>query len=82
MCNRAAERVGLNVIREAPATVDLHHRQPLPVGLLERRIIRDVDLAQVELELVAEIAHLLEGALAEMAAGGVVDDDPMDRCHA
>ena len=65
----------LNVVGEAPSAVDLDDRQPLPVGLLEGLVAGDVDLAQLEAELVAQRPHLLERALAEVAALGVVDDD-------
>ena len=61
-------------MKRLPA-VDLDHRQPLAIGLLEGRIAGDVDLAQLEPELVAEPPHLLERALAEMAPLRVVDDD-------
>ena len=69
-------------MKRLPA-VDLDHRQPLAVDLLERRVAGDVDLAQLEPELVAQRAHLLERALAEMTAGRVKDGDVglTDRCH-
>ncbi len=56
MCNRPAERVGLHVVGEAPPAVDLDDRQPLPVFGLEGGVAGDVDLAQVEAELLAELA--------------------------
>jgi hypothetical protein len=84
LCNRSAERLGLNVVGETAPAVDLDDRDPLPVDALERLVAGDVDLAQVEVELTAERPHLRERALAEMAALRVVDDDlaPRDRCPA
>jgi hypothetical protein len=75
LCNRTAEGVHLNVVRKAPFAVDLDDRQPLPVGLLQVLVPGDVDLAEVEAELVLQGPHLLERALAEVAAFRVVDDD-------
>jgi hypothetical protein len=84
LCNRTAEGVELNVVCEAPFAVDLDDRQPLPVYRLEARIAGDVDLAQLEAELIPQRPHLVESALAEVAAFGVVDDDlgVTGRCHA
>jgi hypothetical protein len=84
LCNRTAEGVDLYVVCEAPFAVDLDDRQPLPVGRLEGGIPGDVDLAQLEAELVTQCPHLVERALAEVAAFGVVDDDLRltGRCHA
>jgi len=75
LCNRTPEGVRLDVVREPPPAVDLDHRQPLPVGRLERRIAADVHLTELEAELVAELPHPDERALAQMAPVGVVDDD-------
>jgi hypothetical protein len=75
LCNRPPERVGLNVIGEPAATVDLHNGQPLPVFGLEDGVTGDVDLAQVEAELLPELGDHASSLLAEMAARGVVDDD-------
>ena len=75
MCNRSPEGLGLDVIGEATAAVDLHNRQPLPVFRLQGRIAADVHLAQLEAELVPERPHLCERALAQVAAFRVVDDD-------
>ena len=73
MCNRSAERFGLDVVRETAPAVDLDHRQPLPVLGLEGRVAADVDLAQVEADLVAERAHLRERPLAQVTAFSVVN---------
>jgi hypothetical protein len=70
------------VVRKTPPAVDLDDRDPLPVGGLERLVAADVDLAKLELELLAERPNLRQRALAEVAALGVVDDDLRDRCPA
>ena len=75
MCNRLAERIDLDVIREAPPSVDLHDGEPRAVFGFEPFVARDVDLAQREAELGLEIAHLRQRTLAEVAALRVVDDD-------
>jgi hypothetical protein len=75
LCNRSAERIELDVVREPPASVDLDDRQPLSIGRFELGIAGDVDLAQLEPELLVQAAHLLECALAQMAPLRVVDDD-------
>jgi ClpX C4-type zinc finger len=71
----SAECGFLHVIREAAAAVDLDHRDPLAVLLLEVGVAVDQDLAKLEAELVAEGAHQLERPPAEMTARCVVDDD-------
>jgi hypothetical protein len=75
LCNRPPERIRLHVVREAAPAVDLDHGQPFPVFGLEDGVAGDVDLAQVEAELLAELGDHATGLLAEMAALGVVDDD-------
>ena len=63
------------MVRESPPPVDLDHRQPFPVDRLELGIAGDVHLAQLEPELRAQPAYLLESAVAEVAALSVVDGD-------
>ena len=75
MCNRSTEGLGLDVVGETAPAVHLDDGQPLPVLGLERRVAADVHLAQLEAELVPELAHLCERALAQVAAFRVVDDD-------
>ena len=75
MCNRSPERVDLDVVREAPPSVDLDNRQPLAVRGLESRIAADVDLLEREAELVPERPQLPERPLAEVAPLCVVDGD-------
>jgi hypothetical protein len=75
LCNRSPEGVGLHVIREPAPAVDLHDRQPLAVFGLEGGVAGDVDLPQVEPELLPELGDHAAGALAQMAARGVIQDD-------
>jgi hypothetical protein len=75
LCNRTAEGIDLDVVREAPPAVDLDDRQPLAILGLELLVAGDVDLAELEAELVPEGSHLRQRPLAEVAALGVVDDD-------
>jgi len=75
LCNRSAEGVRLDVIREPAAAVDLDDRQPLPVLGLERGVAGDVHLAELEAQLSAEPRDDAAGALAEMAPLRVVEDD-------
>ncbi|HLY93641.1 MAG TPA: hypothetical protein VKP14_02240 [Gaiellaceae bacterium] len=75
MCNRSAQRFGLDVVREPAPAVDLDDGQPLPVFGLEGRVAADVDFPQIEAELVAERPHLCERALAQVTAFSVVNGD-------
>ena len=75
MCNRFSERIGLDVVGETAPAVDLHDREPLPILGLKGGVAPDVDLPQIEAELVAERADLLERALAQVATFGVKDAD-------
>ena len=75
MCNRSAEGVGLDVIREPAPAVDLHDRQPPAVLRLERLVAGDVHLPQVEAELLLELGDDAAGPLTQVAARGVIDDD-------
>jgi hypothetical protein len=70
------------VVGKTPPAVDLDHRDPLAVRRLELRVPADVDLSQLEAELHAQPAHLLERALAEVAALRVIDDYLRDRSPA
>ncbi len=63
------------MIRETAPPVDLDDGQPCAVLGLEGRVSGDVDLAQVEAELLPERCDHAAGALTQVAAGGVVDDD-------
>ena len=63
------------MIRETAPPVDLHHREPFAVLGLEGVVAGDVDLPKVEAELLLEVGDDAAGALAQVAARGVVDDD-------
>jgi hypothetical protein len=65
----------VHVVREAPPPVDLDDRDPLTVLGLETGIAVDRDLAQLEAELFLRRADDPPGRLAQMAAGGRVEDD-------
>jgi hypothetical protein len=71
----ATEGVGRDVVDERLRAVDLDHGDQLPVAGLERRIARDVHLAQLESELGAQLLQRSPGALAEMALRRVIEDD-------
>ena len=65
----------MNVVDEAPPTVDLDDRDPLAVLRLELGYAVDRDLAQREAELVARGGHDAAGCLAKMAARRGVERD-------
>jgi hypothetical protein len=75
LCNRTAEGIDLDVVREAAPSVDLDDGEPLAVLGLQRRVAGDVDLAEPEPEVGLEGPHLRQRPLAEVAAVRVVDDD-------
>ena len=56
------------MVDEAPAAVDLHHRDPLAVRRLELGITVDGDLAQLEAELVVCRGNDAPSRCAEVAA--------------
>ena len=72
----ATECAGIDEVDEGSLSVDLHHRQPLPVRGLELGIPADVDFLEDEAELLPERAHLLQRPLAEVAALRVIQRDP------
>jgi hypothetical protein len=71
----AAEISGLDVVDELLATVDLDHRQPFAVPRLELGVAADVDHAELELALGANLFDDAECLLAEVTAVGLVDRD-------
>ena len=75
MCNRAPERVGVDVVDEAPPPVDLNDGDPFAVGGLELGVAVDRNLPQLEPDLVLGRRHDAAGRLAEMAARRGVEDD-------
>jgi hypothetical protein len=75
LCNRPPQGVGVHVVDEAAAPVDLHDRDPLAVLRLELGIAVDPNLAQLEAELVVRSGDDALGRLAEMAARRGEEDD-------
>jgi hypothetical protein len=75
----ATERVGLDVVDERLLAVDLDHREEVAVAPLELRVAGDVDLAQLEPELIAQLVQRRAGSVAQVAAGRVVKDDVRDK---
>jgi hypothetical protein len=63
------------VVDERTLSVDLDHRQPLAIALLERRVAGDVDLFVRKAELTLELRDLVAGAVAERAALPVEERD-------
>src|SRR5207302_7424386 len=76
LCSEAApEPLRLDVIDERADAVDLHDGDQLTIARLELLVAGDVDLAQVELELGAQLVELRPRALAEVAALRAIEDD-------
>ena len=81
MCVQFADkRRRVEVVDEGSPAVDLDHRQPFPVALLELRDAGDVHLFELELMLGAHLCERRLRALAEMAAFGVIENDPRHAC--
>src|SRR5581483_4696389 len=74
----AGKRGSVEVVDEGALAVDLDHRQPLAVPRLELGDTADVHLLELELVRLPHLGERRPGALAEMAAVCVVDDDA---CH-
>ncbi len=70
-----AQGVRVDVVDERALPVHLDHGQPFAVARLELRVASDVDLLELEGELVADGPDDGTRALAEVAPGGVVNDD-------
>ena len=75
MCDLLAQCRRVDVVDERAPSVDLDDRQPLAIRLLERRVAADVDLRQLEPELAPNAGDDGSRALAQVAAGGVVEAD-------
>jgi hypothetical protein len=75
LCELSAECFGLDEVRERPQAVDLDHRQQLSVVLLKLGIAGDVHLLKLEGVLGADGLEHAPRRLAEVAPGGVVEDD-------
>jgi hypothetical protein len=71
----ATKRTLIQVVDEGALAVDLHHRQPLTVTRLELGVARDIDLLELEAQLVPEGDQLRTRPLAQVTAGGPVEDD-------
>jgi hypothetical protein len=69
----APERVAVHEVRECVLTVDLDHRQELPVAQLELGQAADVDDVELEAQLRSQPFHHLERPFAEAAVGGAID---------
>src|SRR6478736_6041966 len=81
LCEQFPNKRGLvEVVDEGPLAVDLDHRQPLAVALLELRHARDVHLFELELVRSVHLCERVAGALAEVATIGVIDNDPRHAC--
>jgi hypothetical protein len=66
------------VVDEGPRTVDLDHRKPLAVALLELRHASDVDLFELELDRPPDLCERAARPLAEVAVVCIVNGDPTD----
>ena len=75
----APEAVGMDVVGERLLPVDGHDGDPLPVAALELRVARDVDRLELERSLLAHAREDPCGRLAEVAAGRLVERDPVGR---
>jgi hypothetical protein len=75
LCNRPAQRIGVDEVDETPPAVDLDHRDPLAVLGLERGVAVDPHLAQLEAELVPRCADDAPRGLTQVAARRGVEDD-------
>ena len=75
MCELAPQRLRVDEVDERALAADLDDGQPLPVARLELRHAGDLDLLQLEPELRLEPGERLPRPLAEVAAGGGVEDD-------
>jgi len=65
----------VDVVDEAPPSVDLDDRDPLPVRGLELGVAVDRDLLELEAELLARSRDDPARRRAEVAAGRGVEDD-------
>ena len=65
----------MHVVHEPPPSVDLDDGDPLAVRRLELLVAVDRHLPQLEAELVPRRADDTTRRLAEMAAGGRVEND-------
>ena len=73
------QRVARNVVDERALAVDLDDRQPLAIPPLELGVAPDVDLLDLELDVTSHVGDRRPRAVAEMAAGRVVEPDGVRR---
>ena len=71
----AAEAFRLDVIDERALAVDLDDRDQFAIAGLQVVVACDVDLAQLEVELLAQLGELRPRALAQMAPLRAVQND-------
>jgi hypothetical protein len=69
------ERRRRHVVRERSPPVDLDDREQLAVAGLQLRVTGDVDFLERERQLVANRRERVARAVAQVATGGVVEDD-------
>ena len=70
-----AKRVGRDEVGECAPAFDLHHGQELAVAGLELGVARDLHLGELEVELRPQLRQRGSRAVAEVAAGGAVEND-------
>ena len=76
LCDLAAKRVGLDEVGERALSLDLDDGKPLAVASLQVGISTDVYLGELEPELRPRGLDDTARRGAEVAAFGVVEDDP------
>jgi len=75
LCDLAPERVRLDVVRADDLAADLDDRDPLPVPRLQLVVAGDVHFAQLEAQLVLELAEPRPRELAQVASLRAVKSD-------
>jgi hypothetical protein len=75
LAEAAQQLVRLDPVHGEPFAVELQHRQPFAIALLELRIARDVDLVHSEPELALQRRQVLSRALAEMTVATDIQDE-------
>jgi hypothetical protein len=76
-----AKGIRVDVIDESALAVDLYHRQPFPVARFQLGVAGDLDLLELERDLLPNLGDDRPGALTEVAALRVVEDDLTDKCR-
>ena len=78
----ATKSIWIHVIDKCALAVDFHDRKPLAILRLEPRILADVDLVELEVDLVVDLFENRARAFAEVAALRVIQDDLTDKYRA